>query len=212
MSTPRPNTCAARSMKLRKMDMREDRFEAKALNAVLFVFAIVLAMGIALAAKADGGGWSTNDALSSFPIHKTDLDEEPQKRKRRMLAIAEAIDFATTSKKERAWLLMTARRESALARFVDLDHQRCSEGHGGVCDSGRAWSLWQLHGTTREGGRVAAAQIALTKFRKQANACAARGYPYWQGGISAYGTGNRCDWPEAEERYREMAHILVRLQ
>ena len=122
------------------------------LKATLALCLICAALSsLALAGLAHGSTPSkTLVELERVHVHTTDKDEDQGERKKRLTVLAAAIDLATASLDERAWLIMTATRESGLARYVTEDHPRCSEGHGGWCDSGRAFGAWQLHATQRD--------------------------------------------------------------
>lgn len=153
----------------------------------------------------------TESALHRVPVHRTDQAEEPEARRRRLRAIAVAIDAATEDRDLRAWLIMTAARESGLAHFVTEDGPKCKDGQGGRCDSGRAFGAWQLHRMTRAESYAEQATEAVRRFKMAANSCQARGHDYWLGGISRYATGATCEWAEANERLASMRAVRGRL-
>lgn len=188
------------------------------LRATLILTGVVTALslaglaGLAHGAEGDDCDGSLHCFLTRLPRHTTDADEKPLEREQRLREKAEAIKAATPKDTERAWLLMTGTRESHWARFVDLDLPRCRDGHDGRCDGGKAWSVWQLQGTNREGGATVAAKTAIEVFRRGANYCKARGYDYWEGGTAMYAKGGSCEWPEAESRVRQMWRIWGQIQ
>lgn len=176
---------------------------------------LLLASALLLTAWA-AAGQTTEQILLSFKPHVTDLEEPVEEHKARKGETAQAIDSVAKTKAERAWLIMTGRFESHYASFVDLDKPKCREGHRAKngqrwCDGGRAWSVWQLQRTNRQGGRKRAAEIALERLRRCANTCTAKGYDYWEGGTSLYATGRTCDWKEAPERIAFMWEIFYKL-
>lgn len=144
--------------------------------------------------------------LLAFAPHVSDAGETEEARTERLTEVYEAVVSATDDPDEQAWLLMTGWRESSWAGYVYHDLPKCSEGIGGHCDGGRAWSLWQAHGTDRQGGVQVAARIAIETFRLKANYCRARGFDYWLGGTSLYAS-KTCSWPEAEERVQQARRI-----
>lgn len=154
----------------------------------------------------------THCVLMSFPRFYMDHDEPAHEREARLKRNADGIDAATDSATERAWLVVTAWKESRLARFVDLDHPKCREGHDGWCDSGKAYGPSQLHGTDRDLTKKELYAETLRRFRRAANYCAARGYEYWLGGTALYGTGNRCTLATSAERVKMMWALAWRLQ
>lgn len=179
----------------------------------LFLASIIalLMFGTARASDLDCEG-ATHCVLMSFPRHHTDAEESDLDRWDRTKAIAEAIDAATDKRVERAWLLMTARRESHLARYVDFDWPLCRDADKKPCDSGRAFGLLQIHGTDRDMTRAEMFAHGLRLFRKAGNYCGARGHEYWVGGTAHYARGGlHCEWPEAESRIEEMWRIHWRL-
>jgi hypothetical protein len=166
---------------------------------------------LALQGLAHGAESTTLAVLSRTPIHRSDADEAPEDRRKRLREIAVAIDSATSDLDLRAWLIMTAARESGLARYVTDDGPKCRDGQGGRCDSGRAFGAWQLHRMTRQESYAEQAIEAVRRFKMAANSCRARGSDYWLGGISRYATGASCDWTEAAERLASMQAIRGRL-
>jgi hypothetical protein len=156
----------------------------------------------------------TESALYRVPVHRSDADEAPEDRRKRLREIAVAIDSATSDLDLRAWLIMTAQRESGLARYVTDDGPKCRDGQGGRCDSGRAFGAWQLHRMTRRESYTEQAIEAVRRFKMAANSCRDRVTgpdAYWLGGISRYATGATCDWTEAAERLANMRSIRGRL-
>lgn len=187
--------------------------EPKGFLGLLVALAMLLSW--ALSGLAHGAG-STLAALERIPVHVSDRDEPSEDRRKRLAAIAEAIDAATTNLDERAWLIMTAKRESGLAAFVTEDHEPCKRGRGGRCDSGRSFGAWQQKRMLRTETHAEQAVEALKRFRRAANYCHSRGVDYLQGGTSQYALGRTfefggCSWPEAKERIREMRVIRGRL-
>jgi hypothetical protein len=185
----------------------------KATLALCIIAAAISSLGLAGLARGDG---STLAALERVPVHTSDRDEDPVERRKRKREIAEAIDAATPNLDERAWLIMTARRESGLAEFVTEDHDRCSTGQGGVCDGGSSFGAWQQKRMLRTETKAEQAVEALRRFRRAANYCSSRGVDYWSGGTSQYALGRTfewggCAWPEAKERVAEMLAVRGRL-
>lgn len=187
------------------------------MNKPLYFFLLALAwFGSAFVALKARGDGSTLAALERVPVHTSDRDEPSEDRRKRLAAIAEAIDSATTNLDERAWLIMTAKRESGLARYVTEDHDHCRLGRGGRCDSGRSFGAWQQKRMLRTETHAEQAVEALKRFRRAANYCHSRGVDYFEGGTSQYALGRTfefggCSWPEAKERVREMRVIRGRL-
>lgn len=177
---------------------------------VLLAWLAITTMAWTGLARGAGDLDKIEQVLNSFPVHKSDMGEEPSIRATRLHYIARAVG-SIENKHEQAWLMMTAKRESNLAAYVDEDHDKCRLGLNGHCDGGLAWSIWQLHGTDRTGTREQAAQLAIETFRKNANYCKARGFDYYLGGTSLYATGKTCDWPEALDRIVEMKDILNKM-
>jgi hypothetical protein len=119
-------------------------------NTLLLCLICAALSSLALQGLAHGAESTTLAALSRAPIHRSDADEAPEDRRKRLQEIAVAIDSAASDLDLRAWLIMTAQRESALARYVTDDGPKCRDGQGGRCDSGRAFGAWQLHRMTRQ--------------------------------------------------------------
>lgn len=153
--------------------------------------------------------------LLSAPRHVSDLDEEDGQRAARLKAIASAIDTATPSAHERALLLSVAWHESRFASYVDLDLPQCRDGVEGVCDAGRAWSIYQLHGQDRTGDRYYAADVAIRMLRYHADRCGHPGLTTAasvRAGVSGYATGGRlCRWVGAEKRVQTWRRYLARM-
>lgn len=145
--------------------------------------------------------------LERLPRHSSDRDEPPDQRAERMAAHASAIDGVTRDRTERAALVVLAGREGVnLARFVDLDEPQCRDGHKGWCDHSKAWSVYQLHGTDRSGGREWAARQALTRWRWHGARCAQMGHDRIVGAFAGYATGGKfCDTADARDRAAETA-------
>jgi len=152
------------------------------------------------------GASTTLAELERFRPFYMDRDELPEHRYERLSQIADAIDTATDSREERAFLVMTAWEEAKLARFVDFDWPRCRLGEHGWCDGGKTWSLWQLHGTSRDYGRVKAASLAITSYRSHKVRCGSI-----EGAIAGYATGGACVWGKAKQRAALMGRIGGRL-
>jgi hypothetical protein len=187
--------------------------DVKAVLLLIAVSASVSMCGLVGLAYGEEPAKNTlHQYLLSLPRHTTDEDETQPEREQRLLEKAEAIQSATDNAEERAWLTMTGTRESHWARYVDLDLDRCKGGHSGRCDRGRAWSVWQLHGTDRTGGAKAAAVKALETFRRGAKFCRSRGHDYWEGGTAMYARGDYCAWVEASSRVLQMRKVLGRIR
>jgi hypothetical protein len=174
---------------------------------------LTVACSLTMAARGEG---STLAALERIPVHNSDRDEAPEDRRKRLREVAAGVDAATPNLDERAWLVMTAKRESGLARYVTEDHDRCRLGRGGVCDGGTSFGPWQQKRMLRTETLAEQAVEALKRFRRAANYCSARGVDYWLGGTSQYALGRTfewggCSWPEAKERVADMLVIRGRL-
>lgn len=167
--------------------------------------------GAFFASRASGAPDSTFAALERITVHTSDRDEAPEDRRTRLREIAAAIDTATSNLDERAWLIMTARFESGLARYVTEDGPRCREGHGGRCDGGLAFGAWQIHRMARTESKTEQATTALRLFRAAAIRCSRTGQEYWLGGISGYARGMACTWGPAAKRLESMRAIRGRL-
>jgi hypothetical protein len=180
---------------------------------LLLLSAICLCLLAHLSAK---GAWGADETptlrvLRGMPVHYSDRDEPADSRGKRLERIAHAIDGATDDKLERAMLVIMAARESHLARFVDLDEPPCREGHKGSCDSGRAWSIFQMHGTDRTGTRRDAANIAIEHLRRAGNYCASRGHDRVIGSYALYGSGKWCSTSSAKERALAAKQLVGKL-
>jgi hypothetical protein len=147
----------------------------------------------------------TAAALLALPRHETDRDELDVDRTARMTEHGTAIDGTTADRLERGALVTLASREGVnLARFVDLDEPKCREGRAEWCDGGRAWSVYQLHGTDRTGDRAWAAREALSRWRFHGTRCARMGFDRVVGAFAGYATGGKaCDTADARERAAE---------
>lgn len=180
--------------------------------AVLVFAQAVAALGVIGIARASGSS-VTLRLLQQAPREVSDLDEDDAVRAARMEELAEAIDAATPHLHERALLYTQGSHESQWAAFVHLDLPRCSEGHKGWCDSGRAFSPWQLHGTTRTEDMAWAAAKALAHLRYQAKRCKRPDLTTDAGvraAISGYATGGKmCSWKGAGERVQTWRRVLA---
>ena len=155
---------------------------------------------------------ATHCVLMLFPRHVSDKDEPGADRWERLKRIADGVDAATAKRVERAWLIQTAWHESRLARYVDLDQPRCRDGEKGVCDGGKAATVFQLHNTRRNLSKKEAAARASTVFRRAGNYCRSEGEDYFLGGTAHYARGGRhCTWADAEKRVALMWKISWRL-
>lgn len=148
---------------------------------------------------------TVEEFVERTPVSKYDTRDRRNKKRRK--EIAAAIQNVGKTSRDRAFLIMTARRESGLARFVDLDEDKCKSEGTEWCDWGKAYSVWQLHGMERSESREESADIAADRFRSSANYCRRQGYDYIEGGISLYATGESCLWKHAKSRAKEMNSI-----
>ena len=172
------------------------------MRLTVYIFA-ALALSFALSGLAEGARpWTTLDALLSFRPHKSDQDEDPEKRLARLERIADAIDSAAETRRERALLLAVGKHESHFARDV------CEGDRTG--DKGRAWGCWQSWSEDRGEVRAQALEAA-EHLRKAGNYCAARGHDRDRGAVSLYATGRSCDWKGAAPRLRTYRQIVWRL-
>lgn len=185
--------------------------DLKSTLALCLICAALSSLALAGLAHGTEPETRTESALHRVPVHRSDADEAPEDRRQRLRDIAVAIDSATPDLDLRAWLIMTAQRESGLAAYVTEDGPKCRDGQGGRCDSGRAFGAWQLHRMTRTESYTEQAIEAVRRLKMAANSCRARGSDYWLGGISRYATGASCDWAEAKERLASMRSIRGRL-
>lgn len=182
------------------------------LNVIRYqLLALVAALLVAFVARA-GETSRTLSVLQTFPVYTGDKSEPPDERLARLTEIAEAIDAATPDKHERALLIAVAWHESRFAAYVQHDHEPCSKGHDGRCDSGRAYSLWQVHGTDRTGGVLAMAELARRQLRYGARKCRGKTLEETvRGAVSLFATGSRCSWSGADERVKTWARVWGRL-
>lgn len=188
------------------------RVEVRIPASMRFLFlAAIWFGGFFFASRATGTPDSTFTELERVPVHTTDRGEPPEDRKKRLRELADAIDAVTSSADERAWLIMTARFESGLARYVTEDGERCKLGQGGHCDNGRAFGAWQIHRMARTENKTEQATTALRLFRAAAIRCSRTGQEYWLGGISGYARGFACTWGPAAKRLETMRAIRGRL-
>lgn len=184
------------------------------------VFSLVLACAIisalAFARLAFGAERGTLAVLRSFPVHITDRGESPEKRERRLVEIAEAIDAVTNDATEKAALVTIARFESGLAAYV-FDG-RCSDGprKDRECDSGRARGIFQIHPNEKHPEIPASveeqADIALRLWRGGRASCARVVSDSVAGAFAYYGTGGKCapsEW--SNERAKHLRSIVGRL-
>lgn len=134
---------------------------------------------------------------------------------KRLAPIASAIVAATPHTFEQAWLARQAKYESNLFAWVANDEPRCREGWDGVCDNGKAWSLWQLHGTDRRGGTRRAAKLALGRWTFALDHCAKHA-PHDSSllacGFALLATGHRFSWSEAPKREAALSAAWLRLE
>lgn len=184
------------------------------LAAIQFALAALALAGLARAQETEAVS-PTLRILTSAHRHVSDLDEEDGTRAARLKAIASAIDTATPHAHERALLLSVAWHESRFASYVDLDLPQCRDGVEGVCDAGRAWSIYQLHGQDRTGDRYYAADVAIRMLRYHADRCGHPGLTTAasvRAGVSGYATGGRlCRWVGAEKRVQTWRRYLARM-
>lgn len=188
--------------------------DTRAFAAVLAIFGALVTIAWVGLAHAQGHPSKVLQVLMSAPRFVDDLDEPADKRLERLREIEQAILGATQDRAERALLIAQARHESNLARFVHFDWPRCREGRAGWCDGGRAWSLWQLHFTRREGGVAAAARIAIKRLRMHAAQCGHKSLHTEEAvraALSGYAIGGSCSWSGADERVRTWRSVLARL-
>lgn len=160
-------------------------------------------VGGALTSAAYGEG-STFAELQRLPVHKSDRDEAPEDRQRRLREIAAAIDAASQERLERAMLIELGHRESHFARDV------CAGERLG--DRDRAHGCWQAWTKVEERGGVdVQAEIAIGHLRRGGNYCAARGFDRIEGSYAIYGTGSVCSAPFARERAERAIALAGRL-
>jgi hypothetical protein len=153
------------------------------LAALIFIFAALLYVPRAHGAEPS----KTLVQLQAMRRHHTDKDEPELDRAERLGYLAGAIDGVARDALERAVLLVIVRGESGLARFVDLDWDKCREGHQGWCDSGRAYGVAQLHGMLRTETRAEQMREALKRWRYHRQRCGSVA-----GAFAGYGSGNSC--------------------
>lgn len=192
--------------------MRNDFDVAEWLGALVLGLVVVAMVVLVLMGAAHGATRSkTLDVVQGFARWHEDRAEADADHEARVEALVEAVDGATSDRLERAELLVMMREETHLAAFVDLDAPRCRDGRTGWCDRGRAWSVWQLHGTDRTGDRAWAAREALRRLRSFAGYCARLGHDPVVGAFAIYATGARCETANGKARAamaREMARGL----
>jgi hypothetical protein len=175
--------------------------ETKAHLGLLLIAALLFAW--AFSGLAHGAG-STLAALERIPVHTSDRDEPSEDRRKRLAAIAEAIDAVARDRLERASLIELGHRESHFAEDV------CDGSRLG--DRDRAHGCWQTWtAVALRGGVEAQADLAIAALRKAGNYCAARGYDRLVGAFALYGTGQICDAPFARERAARALTLAGRL-
>jgi hypothetical protein len=153
------------------------------LAALVFIFAALL-----YSPRAHGAEPSrTLAALQAMRRHHTDVDEPELERAERLSYLAGAIDGVARDALERAVLVTIVRGESGLARFVDLDWDKCRLGINGWCDSGKAFGPAQLHGMLRTETRAEQMREALKRWRYHRQRCGSVA-----GAFAGYGSGNSC--------------------
>jgi hypothetical protein len=177
---------------------------------ILFIvvqFVIAFAALVALASEKS----KTFDAINELTRSEHDADESELDRRARLSEIAAAIDQATQSKRERAWLISLAYHESHFARYVDLDWPECKDGRTLRCDRGRAFGLLQAHNMTRLEGRVEQFELGVKRLRSGANYCKEQGFDPEAGAFSLYATGKTCGWSGAKRRVEFARRIVGKL-
>jgi hypothetical protein len=126
---------------------------------------------------------------------------------KRLYPVATAIVAATPRSEEQAWLATQGKLESNFYDWVTYDAPKCRDSRDpNVCDSGRAWSPWQLWHTDRTGGVARAARLALSRWRFALEYC---GTP--EGAFALLATGHKCVWSQAPKRAAALASNLGRL-
>jgi hypothetical protein len=154
------------------------------LAALIFIFVALLYSPRAHGAEPS----STLVELQAMPRHHTDADEPDIDRAERLGYLAGAIDGVARNALERAALLVIVRGESGLARFVDLDWDKCRNGLQGWCDSGRAFGVAQLHGMLRTETRAEQMRVALSRWCHHRQRCGSVA-----GAFAGYGSGSSCN-------------------
>ena len=173
-------------------------------------------------------------AALSLPAYKED-SESLEERTARLTVVATAIDGASAravcadepegcrriwpgTRKELSMLLLTqAWHETRLAKRIHEDRCRPKE-----CDGGRAKSLWQMHashvlprnvwatiGGTDQASTSRAAWYAARYLAGSRHRCA-KGGDWVAPTISAYATGNVCEWRGARKRERLFWRLMGR--
>lgn len=154
------------------------------LVAVLFVWVLGVFSTLALA-----------QAKPAIPVHRTDRDEPEAAWLERWNTFRDSVTRATKDPTERAFLVVTAREESGLARFVWYDWPKCRTKGSKWCDGGRAFGIYQLQGTRRDLTLDEQTARALDRYRKGLGSCKTL-----EGAIAQYATGRSCEWPKAAAR------------
>lgn len=181
------------------------------LRAVALFVVVQFAMAFAALVALAGETSKTFDAINELTRSEHDVDESELDRRARLKEIASAIDQATQSKRERAWLISLAYHESHFARYVDLDWPECKDGRTLRCDRGRAFGLLQAHNMTRLEGRGEQFELGIKRLRSGANYCKGQGFDPETGAFSLYATGKTCGWSGAKRRVAFASRIVGRL-
>lgn len=136
------------------------------------------------------------------PMHRTDLrpasgalPETEQDWIARTEELGGSVDRATTDRTERAFLIVTAREESGLARFVWFDWEKCRKKGSKWCDGGKSFGIFQLQDTRRDLALDEQTARALARYRLALGTCKTL-----EGAIAQYATGRSCTWDKAEAR------------
>lgn len=161
------------------------------LAAVIWIVGVLSSLGLAQT--------KTEAAIRRFvPVHRTDRDEAPEAWSARVTELGAAIEVVTKDPTERAFLIVTAREESGLARFVWFDEPKCRTRGSKWCDGGRAFGIFQLQGApgrTRDLTLLEQTAAALSRYRKAFGTCKTL-----DGAIAQYATGRSCSWSGAAAR------------
>ncbi len=176
---------------------------------------LALALGVVgasmvLASPGKSEDLRTLSVLAAFPVHVSDKAEASDVRLKRLREIADAIDAASASPRDRAALLTLVRFETNAAGYV---HEgRCADGPRGKaeCDGGKATGHFQLHGEVSE-SLAEQAKRAITIWRFGLKRCGRVTRDDYAAAFSSYGSGGKCGLSSYTKRAAYLRSIAGRL-
>jgi hypothetical protein len=135
-------------------------------------------------------------ALHAMSVHKSELDEDPDRRSERLDVYAAIIKRVAKSRHETLLLLAVGECESHFAEKV------CEGDVRG--DNGKAYGCWQSWAASNE-DIESQAKIAIQHLRMAEKFCARREGKYADpivNAVSLYATGKSCRWKGASKRVK----------